>query len=184
MIGLGNPGAKYTDTRHNIGYRVVDKLVDKYKLEWGSVDSLHLKTTFRCMGTKVHLVKPLTFMNLSGDSARFLLDSLRFEPNQLVVVSDEYNFPVGRIHLRQGGSSGGHNGLASIIEELGDESFWRLRCGIGREFGLGELVEYVLSPFTEAEEGEVERMIQLAVRAIEEIARLGASVAMTQVNRA
>lgn len=184
IVGLGNPGTKYEYTRHNIGFRVVDALIEKHGSSWLRISEHHYEARIRTMGKELLILKPLTYMNLSGTAVKRVVESKGMKPTQVVVVVDEYNFHTGRIHLRQGGSSGGHNGISSLIDELGTPDFWRLRCGIDRNFGSGELVDYVLAPFPEAESDALQRMISLAVLAIEDLARSGPELVMTQINRA
>lgn len=134
-------------------------------------------------GTTLHILKPLTYMNLSGEAVRLMAARLKLPSERIIAVVDEYNFPVGKVHLRLGGSDGGHNGLTSIIEELGTDKFWRLRCGIDRKFGPGELVDYVLAPFGSEEVEARNAMISSAVDALRLIATVGPEKAMQTVNR-
>lgn len=186
IVGLGNPGTKYADTRHNVGFMVADSMVKTRRAEWKEQRSepSWLETRYIYEGEGVTVLKPLTFMNLSGIAVRKKADQLGIAPGRCVVIADEYNFPVGRIHLRKGGSDGGHNGLTSVIQELNTTEFWRLRCGIGREFGPGGLVDYVLSPFPEAEQVLLGQVVKEAADAIDTIVRQGAERAMQVVNRA
>jgi PTH1 family peptidyl-tRNA hydrolase len=131
----------------------------------------------------VEFIKPLTFMNLSGKVIRKRMNECSLSPGGIVVITDEYNFPTGRIHLKAGGSSGGHNGIASVIEELSSASFWRLRCGIDRRFGPGELVDYVLADFPADEAAAVADMIARACNVLAEIASAGPDLAMQKANR-
>lgn len=183
VVALGNPGTRYSTTRHNIGWMVADTLVGTsvwhterrpVSLEW---------YTLSISGTTLHVLKPGTYMNLSGQAARVMAARLKLSPDRIIAVVDEYNFPVGRVHLRLGGSDGGHNGLTSMIEEMGTDKFWRLRCGIDRKFGPGELVDYVLAPFGAEELEARDAMITKAVDAIRSIATVGPDKAMQTVNR-
>jgi len=183
IIALGNPGKRYEATRHNVGWMVVDALPSStvWNLERKPVPlesrSLHVS------GSMLHLVKPLSYMNLSGEAAKYMAVRLKLPPERIIVVVDEYNFPVGKVHLRLGGSDGGHNGLTSVIEELGTDKFWRLRCGIDRKFGPGELVDYVLSPFADDEIDARNAMIAKAGDAVRAIAAIGPEKAMQTINR-
>lgn len=183
VVALGNPGTRYSNTRHNIGWMVADALVGSggwhaerrpVALEW---------STLSISGTTLHVLKPGTYMNLSGQAARVMAARLKLSPDRIIAVVDEYNFPVGRVHLRLGGSDGGHNGLTSMIEDLGTDKFWRLRCGIDRKFGPGELVDYVLAPFGAEELEARNAMITKAVDALKSIAAIGPDKAMQTVNR-
>lgn len=183
IAGLGNPGEKYARTRHNIGFMVVDAFAAKHGLPWTKHGDLYEHAQARVRGRIVDLIKPLTYMNLSGKAIRKHMNACGLQPSSIVVVTDEYNFPTGRIHLKSGGSSGGHNGISSVMEDLGTPNFWRLRCGIDRKFGPGELVDYVLSDFPEDESTYVEAMISRACEVIGDIASGGPSTAMQKANR-
>ncbi len=182
IVGLGNPGPEYSATRHNIGYRVAERLVQQHKGTFTPGRGPWLEASLRYARKELLVALPTTYMNRSGVAVRKLLVLHNVPTEQLIVIVDEYNFPVGRIQLKLGGSDGGHNGIASIIEELGTECFWRLRCGIGRDFGPGELVSYVLAPFPPAQEPLVEQMIADATSALELIARIGIARASSQIN--
>ncbi|MBP7092829.1 MAG: aminoacyl-tRNA hydrolase [Candidatus Kapabacteria bacterium] len=184
IVGLGNPGTQYSLTRHNIGFMVVDAFTEKHRAKWTVREGKYATSSVRIMATELVIVKPLTYMNLSGEAVAPLAIANGIQPSRVVAITDEYNFPVGRVHLRCGGSSGGHNGISSLIEKLGTSDFWRLRCGIDRAFGPGELVEYVLAPFSAEEQEFVKTMIDRGVQAIEEIARSGPEQAMQRINRA
>jgi PTH1 family peptidyl-tRNA hydrolase len=195
IIGLGNPGTRYELTRHNIGFMVVDALANELKAAWERPSSLYDVATVRYAGRQAVLAKPLTYMNESGKAAKKLMGQFKLTPQQIVCVVDEYNFPVGKVHLRPEGSDGGHNGITSMIEELGTPKFWRLRCGIDRKFGPGGLVDYVLSPFDESDRlapsdpsnpvspSKLERMISRGVDALKLIIKQGPQQAMQLVNR-
>lgn len=183
IVGLGNPGSEYASTRHNIGFMVADAFVSTHKGQWKSgklADTCELMLS----ATRVLVVKPLTYMNLSGKAVAHFAAEASVPASRVIAITDEYNFPTGRIHLRQGGSDGGHNGISSIIEELRTPEFWRLRCGIDRKFGPGELVEYVLAPFPEEDREALELMIRSAVAGLGECIRQGPEIAMNRINRA
>ena len=183
VVGLGNPGSVYAATRHNIGFMVIDAFVAAHKGVWK-----HGKLADTCeitlSATRVLAVKPLTYMNLSGKAAAHVAHELSVPASRVIAITDEYNFPTGRIHLKRGGSDGGHNGISSMIEELRTPEFWRMRCGIDRKFGPGQLVEYVLAPFPEEEREAVELMIRSAVVGLDECIRSGPEIAMNRINRA
>lgn len=171
IIGLGNPGDEYARTRHNVGWMVVDALVAKHRGTWSKPSRLYLEACIRIHGQTTFVVKPLTYMNASGMAAKQALTSHAIKISELLVVVDEFNFDVGQINLRKQGSAGGHNGMASMIQELRTEEFLRLRLGISRDFGPGELVDYVLSNFPDSQKNDVDTMISTAVTAIEELLR-------------
>lgn len=183
IVGLGNPGSRYAHTRHNVGFMVVDALAEALKAEWSRPSSLYDLAEVRFAGRQALLAKPLTYMNESGKAAKKLMGQHKLSPQQVVCVVDEYNFPVGKVHLRPEGSDGGHNGITSMIEELGTPKFWRLRCGIDRRFGPGGLVDYVLSPFESSDSDNLSLMLTRGVDALKLIMRLGPQQAMQQVNR-
>lgn len=183
IVGLGNPGPKYAHTRHNIGFMVVDAFAAKHGLEWTTHGDLCQTSHARVRGRTIELVKPLTYMNLSGKAVRKRMQVCGLSASHVVVITDEYNFPTGRIHLKSGGSSGGHNGISSVMEDLATPNFWRLRCGIDRKFGPGELVDYVLADFPAGESQAVQEMITRAVDVIADIASSGPDLAMQKANR-
>jgi PTH1 family peptidyl-tRNA hydrolase len=182
FVGLGNPGSEYATTRHNIGFMVVDAFVAAAEVTWTNASSLYDEARLRYAGIEVVVIKPLTYMNLSGKAVAKRSRELGISPTRVVVITDEYNFPVGKLHLKQGGSSGGHNGIASVIEELETANFWRMRCGIDRKFGPGELVDYVLAPFDASQSDELGRMIERGCEAIRQVAKVGPALAMQKVN--
>ncbi|MRG27021.1 MULTISPECIES: aminoacyl-tRNA hydrolase [Laceyella] len=151
IVGLGNPGIKYAQTRHNIGFWVIDRLSD----EWGiPVNKEKWKAEVGegvVRGEKVILMKPLTYMNLSGEAVRPAMDWLKADLDELVVVYDDLDLPPGQIRLRLKGSSGGHNGMKSLIQHLGTDQFKRIKIGIGRPQGRMPVPDYVLSPFHKSE---------------------------------
>ncbi len=183
VVGLGNPGSEYASTRHNIGFMVADALVAAHAGRWKK-EKLADTCELTISATRLCVAKPTTYMNLSGTAVSQLSASLSIPASRIIAVTDEYNFPTGRIHLKRGGSDGGHNGIASIINELRTPEFWRLRCGIDRTFGPGELVEYVLAPFPDEQRDAVELMIRAAVAGLVECIRQGPEIAMNRINRA
>ena len=182
FVGLGNPGPEYELTRHNIGFLVVDAFAAKHRLSWSQPSGLYHESTTRYASRPVILAKPMTYMNNSGKAVKKLCAAHSVPAQNVIVIVDEYNFssPIVRLHPK--GSDGGHNGLSSVIEELKTENFWRLRCGIGRDFGPGGLVDYVLSVFPKAESGILEEMIENGVKAIETICKAGPQRAMNGIN--
>jgi PTH1 family peptidyl-tRNA hydrolase len=145
ILGLGNPGPRYAQTRHNAGFRVVERIAGTGK--WTRQRGLASICTVEIDGIMVLLVRPLTFMNLSGKAIQPLLRQLGLQPQDLLVIHDDLDLPSGSIRLRPGGGSGGHKGVQSIIDHLGSRDFARLRIGIGRPVEGADPVEYVLEPF-------------------------------------
>ncbi len=188
MVGLGNPGDKYVGTRHNIGFEVVDRL--------SKVWAIPLKQERRFQGEygagfaptrqKVYLLKPLTYMNRSGQSIRAVMDWLKLEPSQVLVVYDDMDLPVGRLRLRLSGSAGGHNGMKSAIAHLGTQDFCRLRIGIGaggRAGGIDKaVVSHVLGNFSKAERSTLDAVVDQAVRTLEKALTDGVEKAMSLYN--
>jgi PTH1 family peptidyl-tRNA hydrolase len=183
VCGIGNPGREYTATRHNVGFRVVDRVArlvgapDERKKFSARVAEVPLD------GEKVVLVKPETYVNLSGQSARAVLDFYKVEPAGLLVVADDVNLELGRIRIRGAGSSGGHNGLESIIQHLGTNQFPRLRVGIGRlGVGRGDLVPHVLGKYSPDEADVAVSSEERASAAVVDWLRLGLEICMNRHN--
>jgi PTH1 family peptidyl-tRNA hydrolase len=183
VVGLGNPGRKYARTRHNIGFLIVDRVgttkdvVIKTKLcnalvgEWSSD------------GEAIVLAKPQTFMNRSGETVKRLLREFHSSTKDMIVVYDDLDLPFGRIRIRRGGSAGGHRGVASVMEGLGDSGFSRVRVGIGRPPEGEDAVDYVLEPFSPQEAAELGDVVTRASEAIISLIRDGIEHAMAQFNR-
>lgn len=182
IVGLGNPGAGYAATRHNIGWMVCEALCRRYSGRFVQGAGAWMEAVLDLGPATLLVILPTTFMNRSGKAVAEAQRLFRVPPERTLVVVDEYNFPVGRIHLKSQGSDGGHNGVASVIAELGTREFWRLRCGIDRDFGPGGLVDYVLSPFGPHETEARDAMIEAAVDAVKNVALIGPQRAMTAVN--
>lgn len=167
IVGLGNPGPAYAHTRHNAGFMVVDELARRFNIEVGTQKCKALVGEARLGDKKVALLKPMTFMNLSGESLRAFMDYYKVKLEDLIVVYDDLDTEVGRIRLRVQGSPGGHNGIKSIIQHTGTQVFNRIRIGISRPNPGMVISDYVLSPFAKAEASEVQRMVEDACDAIE-----------------
>ena len=183
VVGLGNPGPKYTNTRHNVGFRVVAALTEGLGTELvaGRGDFVTGRGTFA--GEEVWFVLPLTYMNASGRAVREAVEMLDAGLEDLLVICDDVHLPLGRLRLRRSGSDGGHNGLASIIESLDSDSFARLRVGVDASPESQDQAEYVLEPFEDSELGAVETMIKDAASAVLLVVRSGLDAAMNQTNR-
>jgi len=183
VLGLGNPGAEYRETRHNVGFRVVEELARR----WGiSIDHLECNSLVGGGGDgRPWLARPQTYMNRSGYAARCLLERHELDPAEILVVYDEVNLPLGRLRLRRTGSPAGHRGLESILESLRTDQVPRLRLGIAPEAGVptgDELPDFVLSPFAAEEQETVAAMIQRAADACEVWVSEGVEVAMNRFN--
>jgi peptidyl-tRNA hydrolase, PTH1 family len=188
IVGLGNPGAKYDRTRHNIGFEVIDALVQRYP-DASLVENKRFQGIageFRSGGERTVLLKPTTFMNLSGQSVRAVLDWYKLEPESVLVVYDDMDLPTGKLRLRLSGGAGGHNGMKSIIAHLGTKEFPRLRVGIGAT-DKGEerdqaVVSHVLGRFAPEDRKIVDAVIPMAVDAIDLSLRKGFERAMNLYN--
>jgi PTH1 family peptidyl-tRNA hydrolase len=182
-VGLGNPETRYDRTRHNVGYLVIDELAarwgvacDREKYEARIAEARHGQE-------KILLLKPLTYMNLSGRSVAKAARNNLDEPEQLVIITDDTYLPLGRLRLRKGGSAGGHNGMQSIIESVGTKEFIRLRMGIGSQAAGQPLEAHVLSKFRPEERPVVDDMVSLAADAVEAFLDKGLEQAMNEYNR-
>lgn len=182
ILGLGNPGREYDETRHNVGFRVVDELARRYNLSFGKKERKAVVATGVILGKKVILAKPQTYMNLSGEAARSLLDFYKVEVPRILVVADDLDIPLGTIRLRKSGSAGGQNGVKSIIQHLGTQEFSRLRFGIGRPPGKMQAKDYVLGVFKDDDAILAAQIVDRAADAAETWLRDGIELAMTRHN--
>jgi len=182
IVGLGNPGDRYRGTRHNVGFDVVDLAAKRLGLVFEScaVDALLAKQ--RGPGATVMLAKPTTYMNLSGIAVRDLCHYYRVDQEELLVVADDVNLPLGKLRARRHGSDGGHNGFGSIIEVLSTAKFDRLRLGVGRGDDRSDLVDYVLDRFSQEERKEIDCAIEQAAFAIDVFVEHGTDTMMEQFN--
>ena len=182
IAGLGNIGEEYRNTRHNVGFMVLDAAAAASGISftdsrYGSV------ATLRHKNAQLVLLKPSTFMNLSGNAVRYWLQKEKITPENLLVITDDIAIPTGSIRLRASGSPGGHNGLASISEVLGSDLYARLRIGIGNDFPRGGQVNYVLGRWSPEELAVIEKRIPLAVEMILHFALAGCELTMTAYNK-
>ena len=166
IAGLGNPKKEYDNTRHNIGFAFIDALAEKYSISVMDVKHKALTGKGIINGQKVILVKPLTFMNLSGESIRPISDYYKIDTaKELIVISDDISLPPGQIRIRKKGSAGGHNGLKNIIQHLGNEEFQRIRIGVGEKPKGYDLADYVLGHFSKEEQPLMQEGIKRAMEA-------------------
>lgn len=184
LLGLGNPGEPYRDTRHNVGFRVVDELSRRWQIPVDRVECNSLVGLRAGEGEDVLLVKPQTYMNRSGYAARCLAERHTLDPAAVLVVYDEVNLPLGKLRVRRSGSPAGHRGLESIIESLRTSEIPRLRLGVAPEGGVtyADLADFVLAPFAPEEREGVDEMIRRAADACEIWLREGVEVAMRGFN--
>ena len=184
VVGLGNPGDGYADTRHNVGFRVANALAKRARAEFAIKAAESRIAEGTVGGTRVAIARPQTFMNDSGKAVRKLLDRYRIEPAQMIVVFDEIDLPLGKIRIREKGGPGTHNGMKSIVAAVG-EGFPRVRVGVAPAdpaAEIGDLAEYVLSPFNADERAEADRVTQRAAEAAEVAIRDGLRRAMDTFN--
>ncbi len=183
IVGLGNPGKKYVGTRHNIGFEALDAVAAKYGIDIKKAKFNAIYGEGMIEGEKVVLVKPQTFMNLSGEAVREFREWYKTDNSQIIIIYDDVSLPVGKMRIRPKGSAGGHNGMKSIIYQLNSEEFPRIRIGIGSpENPEFDLADYVLGKFTK---DEVKELVEIAINtaeAVGEIIKNGLEKAMTKFN--
>ncbi len=182
IVGLGNPGEQYANNRHNVGFLVLDALAREAAVQNWSVDCLTRVSRAEFAGRQIMLVKPLTFMNRSGEAVWLLQSKYGIEPSDLLVVLDDLSLPLGRLRIRERGSAGGHHGLESIFRATGSSEILRLRLGIGEEEMPPEKAEFVLSDFPAGRQAAVNEMIARACDAVRTILSEGVSKAMAAFN--
>ena len=184
VVGLGNPGTEYEATRHNVGFRVVDTLCRRWERQFRPGKGQFFFAHGILAGQEVALVKPVTYMNNSGEAVREALEKFGVEAGSLLIVLDDVALPLGTLRIRPAGSDGGHNGLYSIIADVGTEEIPRLRCGIGPNDTVPgrDMADFVLSPFRKDERAAVDGMIVRAADAVTEFAAGGISSAMNRFN--
>ena len=184
IVGLGNPGARYQQTLHNIGFDVVNEVARRHNATFDAAPADALLAKVRGLGDEmVLLAKPLTFMNLSGRAVQDLRHYFKIEPVDLLVVTDDVNLPAGQLRVRRGGSAGGHNGLKSIIEQLGTDQFPRLRVGVGRGDPRRELRDHVLGRLEGDERAILVEATTEAADAVELFVTTGIAEVMNRYNR-
>lgn len=182
IVGLGNPGPEYERTRHNVGWMVVDAFAKKFRIDVSRHEKSARTGTGRVAGGSVMVAKPLTYMNLSGDAVRLLVNAYVEATQELIVVYDDIDLPLGKLRIRPNGSAGTHNGMRSIITELQTENFPRLRIGIGAA-GEGKLRDYVLDEFSADEQPVIDRAIERSVNALLLFCRGDLKRAMNEFNK-
>ncbi|MBT8218749.1 MAG: aminoacyl-tRNA hydrolase [Bacteroidia bacterium] len=182
IVGLGNIGEEYVDTRHNIGFTIVDQIVDKFGAKW-ETETLGQLASIKSKGRTYYLLKPSTYMNRSGKAVRHWMTKLKIKINNVLIVTDDKNLPFGKQRMRGKGSDGGHNGLKDIQQMLATSQYPRLRFGIGSEFHCGQQVDFVLGKWTQEEMDVLPKFIEYASETILAFGFLGLSRAMNQYNR-
>ncbi len=182
VVGLGNPGDVYQMTRHNIGFILVERYVEKRRGKFTEQKQDYHLATLKIRSLATYFCKPMTFMNLSGEAVSAAMKLHKVLPSEILAVSDDFALPFGKLRLRLSGSSGGHNGLESIVQELGTESFPRLRMGIGPVPEGVAWEEFVLQRFTDEELDALEEYIKLGIQCLDAAFYKGLSLAMNQFN--
>jgi len=184
IAGLGNPDRKYHKTKHNAGFDSVDEIIERFGIPKGGIAMKGLYGKGLIAGEKVMIVKPLTYMNLSGHCIRAFTDYYKIDvPERLIVIYDDVDLPVGSVRIRKNGSAGSHNGMKSIIEQLGTKDFIRIRIGIGPKPERADLADYVLAPFSKEDRKKVEEVMRLTPDIVEKIITSGVSGAMNVYNK-
>lgn len=184
IVGLGNPGTEYENTRHNIGFKVIDALGDKYNIDVKERKSRAFVGSGYIEGQKVLLAKPQTFMNLSGESVGALCNFYKIDiSSELIVIYDDISLAPGGIRVRKKGSAGGHNGMKNIIAHAGTDNFIRVRVGIGEKPKEMDLANYVLGKFSKNEISDIEDGIKFGADAVSLILKQGAEAAMNEYNK-
>lgn len=184
IVGLGNPGTKYAQTRHNVGFDLLDILAKRWQIGFSDRKQFQgiYGEGFGSHNAKIRLLKPQTFMNLSGQSVRSTIDWFKLAPESVLVVYDDLDLPLGKIRLRLSGSAGGHNGMKSMISHLGTQNFPRVRIGIGKSCGEKDTIAHVLGKFSTTEIPIVSDVIYLVNDAIEMSLKQGIEKAMSLYN--
>ena len=182
LVGLGNPGEEYARTRHNVGFRCIDRLADSHRISMSDRRATAVIGQGEIAGVAVALARPRTYVNRTGQAVRYLLDRFRASPADLLIIYDDMNVSLGKLRLRPDGSSGGHNGINSIIEATGTQAFPRLRIGIGAPGSTAEHVDYVLGSMTDEEEKTVREAVDRAAEAVAVALSEGIDAAMNRFN--
>lgn len=181
IVGLGNIGAEYEGTRHNSGFMVLDKLAGGAKVPY-VLDRHAYRAEMKWKGRTLILIRPTTYMNLSGKAVKYWLQKEKIAMENLLVIVDDIALPVGKMRMKKQGSGGGHNGLANIEELLGTNNYCRLRIGVGDNFSRGHQIDHVLGQFSEEERAQLDPVLERAAEAVKCFVTLGADRAMNMYN--
>ena len=181
IVGLGNIGVEYANTRHNMGFMVLDAWAQASNIVFES-GRYGYTATVSFKGRRFTLLKPSTYMNLSGKAVRYWMNELKIPLENLLVISDDLNIPFGTVRLRKNGSAGGHNGLTNINELLGTQDYARIRMGIGNDFGRGHQVDYVLGELSDEEKEQMPELSKKVIEGIKAFATIGPDRAMNVLN--
>ena len=181
IVGLGNPGLDYQETRHNIGFKIIDYLAEKFDLTFRN-QKYGLTASFQYKGRTINLMKPSTFMNLSGKAVHYHLEKNKIRINNLLIISDDLHLPFGLIKIRRKGSDGGHNGHKDIIEKLESINYSRLKFGIGSNFLVGQQANYVLGVWSEEERDLLSHLIEKSSKSVLSFCAVGVELTMKNFN--
>ncbi|MDR6564772.1 MULTISPECIES: aminoacyl-tRNA hydrolase [unclassified Arcicella] len=182
IVGLGNIGPEYLLTRHNVGFMVLDKLAASVDAKF-SMERLAYHTEIKHKGKQIHLIKPTTYMNLSGKAVNYWMKELKIEKENILIITDDIALPYGKLRTKSKGSHGGHNGLRNIEEVLGSSQYGRLRFGVGDDFGKGRQVEYVLGKFDGSQFAELPEHLDRAIDIIFSFCLQGIDKTMNSFNQ-
>ena len=182
IVGLGNPESEYSNTRHNMGFDTINKIAPKYNIEFSKTNFKGIYGTGVIEGEKVILLKPQTYMNLSGESVKEIIDFYKLNTENLIIIYDDIDIEPGIIKLRKTGGPGTHNGMKSVIKEIGTEKFPRVRVGIGKPEHKGDLINYVIGKIPEEDKKILEKSTDIARDAVIEIIKSGIDKAMNKFN--
>ena len=184
IVGLGNPERKYDKTKHNVGFDAVDEIIDEFDIPSSGISMKGMYGKGFISGEKVMVMKPLTYMNLSGHAVKAYIDYYNIDPaSELIVIYDDVDLPAGQMRIRKKGSAGSHNGMKNIIQLLGDNNFVRIRVGIGPKPERWDLADYVLAPFSREDRQKIDGIIEEIPQVIKKIIEDGADLAMTAFNK-
>lgn len=184
IVGLGNPTRQYEHTRHNVGFDAIDYMIDKYDIPYSGVKHQAMYGRGRIQASKVIVAKPVTYMNLSGEAVRQLVDYYKIDPEtELIVIYDDVSLEPGQLRIRKKGSAGGHNGIKSIISHLGTQNFARIKIGVGEKPKGWDLADYVLGHFSKEERKLVDQAIERSASAAAMIVDGEIDAAMNECNR-
>ncbi|MFQ3213440.1 MAG: PTH1 family peptidyl-tRNA hydrolase [Marivirga sp.] len=181
IVGLGNIGAEYELTRHNIGFLTLDRLADQQKGKFETL-KLAMKADFKYKGRHIHIIKPTTYMNLSGKAVNYWMQELKIPKENILVITDDIAIPFGKLRMRAQGSAAGHNGLKNIEELTGGQNYARLKFGVDNDFHQGHQVDYVLSPFTRKQFEELPFLMDKAADMVLSFVTNGSSRTMSEFN--
>ncbi|MCB9262025.1 MAG: aminoacyl-tRNA hydrolase [Flavobacteriales bacterium] len=181
IVGLGNIGDKYANTRHNIGFLFLDSLAEKYSMTFQN-ERFGQYANYKFRGRNLHFLKPDTYMNLSGNALQFWMKKLNIEKHQILIITDDLNLPFGTLRMRGKGSDGGHNGLKHIQFTLGTDQYPRIRVGISANFDAGKQIDYVLGEWTAEEKEQLPLLFDKMQKGLEEMVFRGIGMAMNSVN--